>query len=117
MKEPKLYPILEAATLFGIPRSLLVNGVLNETLPTTMKFESLGNRQRARHFVTKEDAEAFYQEYLAAEETRMARTDAAEKKKWAKPADSYSHQARCALEDRALFKELAEYGVRLTDLG
>ena len=116
MSESRQYPVREAARGFNIPRSVLVSGLINEALPTTMKFESCGNRQRARHYVTREDAEAFYAEYLAAEETRETRVEAAEKRKWAKPVDTYSYAARALLEDRQMLKELQESGVVAGDL-
>jgi hypothetical protein len=113
MKE-KLYSLNEASRIFNIPRSVLVNGVINEAIETTLKYDTIGNRCRHKHYVTEKVAMEFYQEYLAAEETRVIRDEEAAKRKYSKVTDTYNQVARHKLEDLLLLKELAGYGVCAT---
>ena len=115
MKE-KLYSIAEACRIFNIPRSVLVNGVINEAIETTLKFDTVGSRCRHKHYVTEKVAMDFYRAYLAAEETRVIRDDEEAKRRYAKANDTYNLAARHKLEDLDLLKELAGYGVCAEDL-
>jgi type II secretory pathway component PulK len=113
----KLYPILEAARLFNIPRSVMVNAVANGAVQTTYKFETVSDRQRAKHFIAEAEALRILKLYQDGEEDRQAHIEQAETgKKWARTVDSYSHQARARLEDRILLKELEPYGVSAVDV-
>jgi len=113
----KLYPILEAVRLFNIPRSVMVTAVANGVIETTCKFEPVGNRQRAKHFVTEAAALKLLRDYQDGEEERQAQVERVEAgRKVAKPVDGYSHEARSKLEDRLLMKELESYGVSAGDL-
>ena len=112
----KLYSIAEACRIFNIPRSVLVNGVINEAIETTLKFDTVGSRCRHKHYVTEKVAMDFYREYLAAEETRVIRDDESAKRRYSKTTDTYNLAARHKLEDLDLLKELAGYGVTAGDL-
>ena len=115
MKE-KLYSIAEACQLFGVPRSVLTNGVIYGAVPTTLKFDTEGNRCRHKHFVTEKEVRAFYQEYLVEKETRETVSEESPARKYRRTVDTYNLEARHKLEDLALLKELAGYGVCAEDL-
>jgi hypothetical protein len=112
----KLYSINEASTIFSIPRSVLMNGVLNEAIETTLKFDTASSRCRSKHFVTEKVAKAFYQDYLEAQAAKPTDEEAAARRKYANTTDTYNLTARHRLEDLKLLKELAGYGVCAEDL-
>ncbi len=113
----KLYPILEASRLFNVPRSVMVNAVANGAVQTTYKFETVSDRQRAKHYITEKEALRILKAYQDGEEERTAHIEQSETgRKWARQVDSYSHTARSRLEDRILLKELEPYGVSAGDV-
>ena len=116
--KPKLYPIVYACRLFGIPRSVMLTGVNNGAIPTVMKYDTAGCRCRAKHYVTQADAEAFYKQYLDGTEERLEqdRARAENRKKFAKLSDSFDLNLRGKIEDRLEQKRLAEYGISAQDL-
>lgn len=117
MTTDRLYPILEAARIFGVPRSVMVNAVANGAVQTIYKFETVSDRQRAKHFITEATALNLLKAYQDGEEERQAHIEQAETgRKWARTVDSYSHTARSRLEDLGLLKELEAYGVSAGDV-
>ena len=113
----KLYPILEAARLLNIPRSVMVNAVANGAVQTIYRFETVSDRQRAKHFISEGEAKRLLKAYLDGEDERQAHIEQAETgRKWARPVDVYSHEARSKLEDLLLLRELEPYGVTAGDV-
>jgi hypothetical protein len=113
----KLYPILEAVRLFNIPRSVMLNAVANGAVQTTYRFETVSDRQRAKHYVSEAAALKLLKAYQDGEEERATNIEQSETgRKWARTVDSYSHDARSRLEDRLLLKELEPYGVEAGDV-
>jgi len=111
------YPILELARRLNIPRSVMVNAVASGALETTCKFDKVGSRQRARHFATEANALRLLKAYLDGEDERQAHIEQSETgRKWARPVDVYSHEARSKLEDLLLLRELEPYGVTAGDV-
>lgn len=117
MTTDRLYPILEAARVYGIPRSVMVNAVANGLVQTTYRFETVSDRQRAKHFISEAAILKLLKLYQDGEEERQAHIEQTETgRTYAKPADNYSHEARSKLEDLLLLRELEQYGVTAGDV-
>lgn len=118
MLQPKLYSLSYACHLFGIPRSVMLTGVTNGVIPTTLRYDTTRCRCRAKHYVTQADAEGFYRAYLDGTEDREEQNRVRDeiRRKFAKISDVFDNGLRSKIEDRLEQKRLAEYGVSAQDL-